>query len=194
MVLSVCPGFPLWPHPGSQCLITGCEMLFNATNLITAAAAKSTKRLCTRRKKTTMKNKNPKKCEAAFLKRRRASVNSAASASSTLESPPWMKNLAAQLWTKEHQEEKQFNRDKHRKKELLALKNGTYAPASARQKRKLESELVSFQDHQKKLRTDYERRIRKRCYAALIGTLPVLSSNCPSVTEPRTDGGRVWLA
>ena len=45
-------------------LFTGRDMLFNATNLITEAAAKSTKRLRMRRKKTTMKNKNPKKCEA----------------------------------------------------------------------------------------------------------------------------------
>ena len=99
-------------------------------------------------------------------------MNSAASESSTLESPSWMKNLAAELWTKEHEEEKKFNREKHRKKELLALKNGTYAPASASQKRKLESELETFEEHQKKLRRGYEQRIQKRCYAALIGTLP----------------------
>ena len=113
------------------------------------------------------KKKMTKNCEAHFLKRRRAAVDSAAEAdTSPASKPAWLRDLSKKLWTKSHASEREFNRKKHAKKALLAYKSGMYKPGSQKKKRKMEEKLQEFHAKEAKRRKVYDRSIEKRYQAA----------------------------
>ena len=120
----------------------------------------STKRLCMRKKK---KKKVGKSSEASFLKRRRASVRESAAADA--ETPPWMKKLSSQLWSKKHDAEVKFNRAKWDQKALEAFGKGTYIPETAAKKRKMTADLKSEAAKEKKRRLEWEKDKNKRILA-----------------------------
>ena len=132
-------------------------------NCCQSCQTKSVKRLCMRRKKK--KVKSPMHCETTFLKKRRQAVQTAVSLSSCddkVPSPRWMKRMAEDMWSAEHEQELSFNRQKHHKKAIVAFQAGTYVPKCPREKRKLETDAAEHQKSEKKRRKEYEKKIADR--------------------------------
>ena len=85
-------------------------------------------------------------------------------ASSASSAPPtWMKGLANKLWTQAHDKERQFNREKYHKKELVGYKTGLYCPSSPKEKRKLKTDLKQYEANETKRRRLYMLSVQKRC-------------------------------
>ncbi|CAE7478561.1 unnamed protein product, partial [Symbiodinium sp. CCMP2456] len=138
--------------------IGALPLKFHGELLSNPLKTKSAKRLCMRRKKK--KVQSPMQCETVFLKKRRQAVQAAVSSSDDkVPSPRWMKRLAEDMWSAEHEQELSFNRQKHRKKAILAFQAGTYKPECPREKRKLQSDAIEHEKAEKKRRKEHVKKI-----------------------------------
>ena len=108
------------------------------------------------------------KAETKFLKQRRMAVAAAVSksADSKSEMPSWMQSLSERLWTNKHKKEVDFNKGKMKVKRLEAFRRGGYVPASSREKRALDQQLVIENDKESKRRKEWEKNVSERCLAA----------------------------
>ncbi|OLP94103.1 hypothetical protein AK812_SmicGene23913 [Symbiodinium microadriaticum] len=87
---------------------------------------------------------------------------SSSSCGDKVPSPRWMKRLAEDMWSAEHDKELSFNRQKHHKKAIIAYNTGTYVPECPREKRKLQIDVAEHQKAEKKRRKEYEKKIADR--------------------------------
>ena len=106
--------------------------------------------------------------ETAFLTRRREAVANAVAkvASSKADMPAWMQALSSKLWTKKHNKEIDFNREKLRRKRIEAFRRGGYVPESGTEKSSLELELKAEDTCEQKRRKEWQKKINERHLAS----------------------------